>query len=317
VSPGVVRLCWLQSVCAVAEGADVPPSHADTGTSSRCLLGVCVAAVLGDAERRVSVLGGREGMPRSLGSVYGGAVTRFLGGRPVLDVNRVIETGLASGSNGMAVSRDGSTLLVAQGAYFSSSHAIHAISVADGSRLRVVGGEGSGPLQFNTPCQVWIDADGFVFVADFGNDRVQVLTPSLDFHAFVGVGSLHHPRGVCANADVVVVSEWGPAPRISVFNRRDGSLLCRFGSVGSGDGQLRQPCGLCFINDNRHIAVADSHNNHRVSVFSVEGQFIRHVGVGMLRAPQSIACTAFDELCLYHHQSPRDAASCLLTICSL
>jgi hypothetical protein len=74
-----VRLLWLQSCCAAAEGADVPLSEAVPDASSRCCPGVCVAAVLGDAERRVAVLGGREGMPRSLGSVYGGSVTRFLG----------------------------------------------------------------------------------------------------------------------------------------------------------------------------------------------------------------------------------------------
>ena len=74
------RLLFLKAVCAVAEGADVPLSHAVPDASSRCPPDVCVAAVLGDALRRVAVLGGREGMSRSLGSVYSGAVTRFLGG---------------------------------------------------------------------------------------------------------------------------------------------------------------------------------------------------------------------------------------------
>jgi hypothetical protein len=31
-------------------------------------------------------------------------------------------------------------------------------------------------------------------------------------------------------------------------------------------------------------------------VFSVEGQFIRDVGVGVLMAPRGVACSAFDEL---------------------
>ncbi len=123
------------------------------------------------------------------------------------------------------MSRDGSTLLVADGEYVTSSHAIHAFSVADGSQLRVVGSKGSGPLQFHRPWQVHIAPDGFVFVADWGNDRVHVLTPTLDFHGFVGAGDLRYLSGVCANADVVVVSEGNPASRISVFNRRDGSLL--------------------------------------------------------------------------------------------
>jgi hypothetical protein len=75
-----VRLLFLKAVCAVAEGADVPLSYAAPDASSSLSSHVCGSAVLGDALRRVAVLGGREGMPRSLGSVYGGSVTRFLGG---------------------------------------------------------------------------------------------------------------------------------------------------------------------------------------------------------------------------------------------
>ena len=115
----------------------MPLSEAVPDASSRCCPGVCVAAVLGDALRRVAVLGGREGMPRSLGSVYGGAVTRFLGGGCRGVVSRVIATaGVVSWSNGVALSRDGSTLLVSD--YSGGSDAIHAFRVADGSRLAVL-----------------------------------------------------------------------------------------------------------------------------------------------------------------------------------
>ncbi len=131
-------------------------------------------------------------------------------------------------------------------------------------------------------------------MAECANNRVQVLTPRLDFHAFVGVGQLAGPCGVCADDDVIMVSEEG-AHRISVFKRRDGALLRRFGCKGSGDGQLKHPCGLCFMSGHRHVAVADN-NNSRVSVFSVEGEFVRHVGVGKLRGPVGVACSAFDEI---------------------
>jgi DNA-binding beta-propeller fold protein YncE len=196
-----------------------------------------------------------------------------------------------SWNNGVAVSRDGSTLLVSDDS--GGSHAVHAFTVADGSPLRVVGSKGAGPLQFQNPRQVWIADDDHVFVAEHGNHRVQVLTPRLDFHCFVGVGQLSGPVGVCANDAVVVASE-KDAHRVSVFNRRDGALLRRFGSEGSGDGQLCLPCGLCFMSDERHIAVADC-GNSRVSVLSVD-EFIRHVGAVNLNWPHGVACTAFDEL---------------------
>ncbi len=189
----------------------------------------------------------------------------------------------------MAVSRDGATLLVSD----SGSHTIHEFRVVDGSRLRVVG-SGSGPLKFKSPCQVWVASDDHVFVVEYGNNRVQVLTPRLDFHGFVGVGQLSGPGGVCADDDVIVVSERS-AHRISVFSRGDGALLRRFGTKGSRDGQLYNPQGLCFMSGHRHIAVADF-DNSRVSVFSVEGEFVRHVGVGKLGYPHGVACSAFDEL---------------------
>jgi hypothetical protein len=291
------RLLWLRSLCAVAEGADVPLSHTArrASSSSRCPPDVCVAAVLGDDEHRVAVLGGREGMPRSLGSVYGGAVTRFLGGSLRGVESRVIGTpGVMSQYTGVAVSVDGTTLLLSD--MDGGSHAIHTFSVADGSRLRVVGGFGNGELRFKQPSQVWVADDGFVFVADSGNDRVQVLTPALDFHEFFGEGELDWPTGVCANADirVVVASEYHGCC-ISVFNRRNGALRRRFACKGSRDGRLRDPCGLCFLSGDRRIAVADSCNN-RVSVFSVDGEFIRHVGVGILSMPVGVTATAFDEL---------------------
>jgi tripartite motif-containing protein 2/3 len=192
----------------------------------------------------------------------------------------------------VAVSRDGSTLLVSD--YHGGSHAIHEFRVADGLRLRVVGGEGDGPLQFNGPRQVWIGPDDHAFVADCSNNRVQVLTPRLDFHSFVGVGQLSLPNGVCADDAVVVVSEQN-AHRITVFRRSDGALLRRFGSLGSGVGQLHCPQGLCFTSGQRHIAVADQ-GNSRVSVFSMDGDFVRHVGVGELSNPCGVACSASDEL---------------------
>jgi DNA-binding beta-propeller fold protein YncE len=217
-------------------------------------------------------------------------------------VSRVIDTpGVKSFINGIAVSRDGSTLLVSD--QTGGSHAIHEFRVSDGSRLRVIGGAGDGPLLFKLPRQVWVASDGFVFVADYGNKRVQVLTPALDFHAFVGVGQLRGPSGVCTDDDVIMVSEAG-AHRISVLKRCDGALLRRFGSQGSDDGQLDSPNGLCFMSGHRHVAVADYYN-HRVGVFSVEGEFVRHVGVGKLRYPTGVACSAFDELVVADYANER------------
>jgi DNA-binding beta-propeller fold protein YncE len=261
-----------------------------------------VGVALGDALRRVAVLGGRECMPRSLGSVYGGAVTRFLGGSVQGVVSRVIDSRGVGSLCGIAASCGGSTLLVADGRH-DGSHAIHAFNASDGAQLRVVGRKGDGRLQFKQPSQVYVAPDGFVFVADTCNNRVQVLTPRLDFHGFIGAGMLYHPFGVCANADVIVVSDASLSDRVTVFNRRGGTVR-RFGAFGSSDGELNEPRGLCFMSGDRQIAVADA-SSSRVSVYSVDGEFIRHVGVGVLRGPCGVACSSFDELVVADSRSCR------------
>jgi hypothetical protein len=68
-----LRKAWLKACCGCAEQRG--NFNFDVRTTS-----CAVAAALSDAERRVAVMGGREGLPRSLGSVYAGSITRFLGG---------------------------------------------------------------------------------------------------------------------------------------------------------------------------------------------------------------------------------------------
>jgi hypothetical protein len=89
-------------------------------------------------------MGGREGMPRSLGSVYGACVTLFLGGGLRGVVSRVIATRVVKSDCGIAVSRDGCTvltLLVSDND--GGSHTLRQYSIADGTLLRLIGGPGT------------------------------------------------------------------------------------------------------------------------------------------------------------------------------
>ena len=271
----------LRALCAVGEGAGVYSAGASTAAQ-------CVAAVLGDALRRLTTLGGCKGMPRSLNSIFASRVVRFVGGLRCT-ARRIPTPGLCSLDNGLAVTRDGSTLMVSD--TNGASQALHTFCVKTGAHLRTIGGVGDGPLQFRRPGQLWIAPDDFVFVADFGNDRLQILTPrGFDFHGFFGVEQLYRPLGVSGDNDHIVVVECF-ARHLVVFRRSDGALLRRFGCEGSSDGQLMWPSAVCVMNRSSQIAVADVWN-HRVSVFSVDGKFVRTIGVGTLRAPFGVACSA-------------------------
>jgi hypothetical protein len=55
------------------------------------------------------------------------------------------------------------------------------------------------------------------------------------------------------------------------------------------------PDGICLLSGDCHVAVSDADNN-RASVFTIDGEFIRHVGVGVLHSPHGVMASAFDEL---------------------
>jgi hypothetical protein len=271
----------LTAVCCVAEGACVRAPENPL---------VCLAAVLADT-RSFSVLGGQPGRPRSLGSVFAAAAIRFIGCsmRPFQWPQyhrRVIDVNVCPSFSGLAVTCDGSRLLLS----VMYKHQLHVLRASDGAYLEIIGDKGAGQLQFLYPCQVWVSDDDFVFVVEALGRRVQVLTPRLAFHAFIGDEStLHEPHGVCASAEDVFVADL-LARCVVVFRRGDGSFTRRF-----SHDRLCQPCGLAFTGIQRHVLVADG--SQFVTTFRETGDVVERVQVDrFVGFVVSVACSACDEL---------------------
>ena len=55
----------------------------------------------------------------------------------------------------------------------------------NGVFLKMAGHRGNGPLEFNTPHGLAMDAKGNVYIADRGNNRIQVLDNDLNFKTAV------------------------------------------------------------------------------------------------------------------------------------
>ena len=53
----------------------------------------------------------------------------------------------------------------------------------------------------------------------------------------------------------------------------EGKFLRKFGKKGSGDGELNFPSSVSVGSDN--IVYVTEYYNHRVSMFTSEGQFLR------------------------------------------
>lgn len=127
----------------------------------------------------------------------------------------------------------------------------------DGRHLSTWGRSGSGPGEFYIPHNVACDADGWVYVADRENHRVQVFDGNGNFEA--QWNHLHRPCALCMvgnGAARFYVGELGPAlnatlafpnlgPRLSILGAR-GELLARLsaGPAGVGPGRFIAPHGI-------------------------------------------------------------------------
>ncbi|HEX9966514.1 MAG TPA: hypothetical protein VGB06_01070, partial [Solirubrobacterales bacterium] len=158
------------------------------------------------------------------------------------------------------------------------------------------GKTGSSNGQFQFPRGIDLAANGDVFVADDGNDRVQRFSSSGAYLSQFGSsgsgnGQLDLPTDVAVTSggDVWVTDALNA--RVEKFSAA-GAYLGQFGSYGAGNGQFYEPSGL-EIDAAGNIWVVDS-GADRIQQFSPSGAFIRSVGTygtgnGQFNHPAAIA----------------------------
>ena len=179
-------------------------------------------------------------------------------------------TGQFQDPRGVAITSD-NHILIADG----SNHRIQLFTM-EGMFVKSVGHKGQGPLEFNYPSGIAVDPSGRVFVAESPNHCIQVLNTDLSYsHTFGTEGSapgqFSNARGVAIKRSGVVYVTDHNNHRVQLFSA-DGQFVSSFGSKGSQLGQLSFPTGICVDSTNT-VYVTD--DNHRVSVYTSNGQFIK------------------------------------------
>ena len=133
------------------------------------------------------------------------------------------------------------------------------------------GKRGRAPGELSIPQCVAIHEETHqIFVANSGNNRVEIFSETGEFISQLGVGELFYPFGIAIHGDSLYVSSWGNYT-VSQFSLIEICRVRRIGGVGSNKGQFNSPqqlttdlIGRVFIADrfNDRICIHDPDLNH-------------------------------------------------------
>ena len=155
-----------------------------------------------------------------------------------------------------------------------------------------LGSEGSGMGQFNDPLGLTVSTNGDVFVADYKNNRIQILDDSLHFQREITHQTMEQPLDVKLTPDEVYVL-CRVSPCILVFSHAGEKIrqLITRGDIGR---QIESADFFC-LDRNQNLLIS-SWWNGEVRIFSKEGTHLHTIGErgqeeGMLLFPRGIVLT--------------------------
>ena len=144
---------------------------------------------------------------------------------------------------------------------------------------------GRGDNELHAKGIAFDNTNELMYLAGYGNRRVQMVSLKGEIVAHFGNDSLLNPWGIAVTDEYAFVTDTGHHALFQ-FRKKDFKLLNRVGTKGDEEGQLNFPRGLC-IDTNRDVLIADNGNN-RVCIFSKQLKFKSCIGIGQLNFPTDV-----------------------------
>jgi len=140
--------------------------------------------------------------------------------------------------------------------------------------------EEPGDGEFRYPSGVAVDGDGYVYVTDRQNHRVQKFTGDGEFVLKWGVegsgdGEFRYPYGIAVDPDGnVYVADMGNN-RVQKFDS-DGRFITKWGGLGCGEGKFQDVHSIAVDGDRGFVYVTDSlyPGVNKVQKFTLDGEFM-------------------------------------------
>ncbi|KAI6649175.1 NHL repeat containing protein [Oopsacas minuta] len=142
----------------------------------------------------------------------------------------------------------------------------------DYSLITKVGILGTQIGEFNFPYSLSVSSTGDVYVADFGNNRIQILNSSLIYMRNLTEQEIRRPLDIKLTSDEVYVLCFDN-PCVHVFSHTGGRLRSLISS--GSQMEITDPCFFC-LDPTKNILISDW-TTRDIKIFSKEGNHIRTI----------------------------------------
>ena len=173
--------------------------------------------------------------------------------------------GNMSQSRGLVISED--RILI------SNANHIILIYQLNGNFVSKIGKHGKGKIEFSSlyglACN---ESNGDIYICDYGNNRIQILSKELHIKSQFGSDKLKHPRGVKLSKEYIfILDESNPCIHLYDYN-----LILQKSVVSRGEGmQVVNP--LCFfIGDSNNFLISD-YGSNSIQIFNPDFELIHKI----------------------------------------
>lgn len=112
----------------------------------------------------------------------------------------------------------------------------------------------------------------------------------------IGAGIIAgHVSSIDVRADILLMGARRAGDLVLLFSLASGSLIRSFGRAGLAQGLLSPIHSSRFTPDGRHVLLVE-YSRERLSLFTVSGEFVRCIGLGVLVGPMDALFTSSGDL---------------------
>ena len=145
----------------------------------------------------------------------------------------------------------------------------------NGKFISAIGKYGNGDLKFNVPYGLTIDeSNGNIYVSDYINNRIQILSQDFRFISQFGKDILKYPLDVKLSKEYIFVLD-GSNPCLHLFNYNH---ILQKSVVSRGKGMQVINPSYFFIDQTNNILISD-YGSDSIHIFNEEFQLIHKIFV--------------------------------------